>query len=66
MVLENGQKSWLVADICDLLVVEVIQPTNESLRSAEDADEFGLIMRDDVAVPNGLSACLVAGQEEEE
>lgn len=64
MILENCQKRRLVADIRDLLVVEIIQPTNEGIRSAEDADQFGLIMRDEVAVPKDFSACLVPPQEE--
>lgn len=64
MVLENGQERRLVADIRDLLVVKIVQSTNEGIRSAEDADEFGLIMWHEVAVPKGLSACLVPEQED--
>ena len=44
VILEDGEESRLVANICDLVVVQVVQAVNELLWAAEGADQFGLIV----------------------
>ncbi len=50
VVLEDGQESRLVTDVCDAVVVKIVQTLHESCRPTKVAYQTGLIVRDEEAV----------------
>ena len=45
MVLEDGEESGLVADVGDLLIVEVVESVDEGCWSSKVGDESCLVVR---------------------
>ena len=50
MILVHSQEGWLIANVRYLLIMQVVEPSHESSRSTERADEPRLVMRDEEAV----------------
>jgi hypothetical protein len=50
MVLKHRQERRLVAYICDVVVVQVVQSTHKLSRSTECADQLRHVVRDEVLV----------------
>lgn len=53
MILEDSQERWLIADIGNVLIVQVIQPSHEIFWASECAYQPCLVMRDEERIfPN--------------
>ena len=46
MVLENSEECRFVADISDVLVVQIVKTATESIGATKDCDELCLVVRD--------------------
>lgn len=44
MVLKDCQEGWLVTDVCDFIVVEVVESLHKRCRSSEQCDQGCLIV----------------------
>ncbi len=45
MILKDCQEGWLVTDICDLVVVEVVETLHKRCRSSEHGNQGCLVVR---------------------
>lgn len=45
MILEDCQESWLITNVCDFVVVEVVETLHKRRRSSKQCDQGCLVVR---------------------